>query len=307
MITLQSDRMRVTIAEPGEPPADGCRFDHAGFITDVVLDGAVHFCANEPRNLRHPTSGGCGLCCEFNADLSGEAAVGEWYPKLGVGLLKKDGDGYVFYRRYKELIPFPTSVTATRQEARFVTSPLPALGYALETTRHIQLSGTTLLSKTSVQNLGERPVAISEYCHNFLSVDGMALSPDYHLLFPTLPCQSVGAVMDAFGQPCDYRAEEQGFTFAKHGAQGAWLHLDIGGVSGTLPFPWMLRHDGARAGVAGQAFFLPAKIDLWSADHVFCPEIFYHQMLGPGECGQWQRCWTFYADDVAEAKQHGTV
>ena len=58
MLTLQNDRLRVEIAEPGEAPNTGFRFDRAGFIADVVLDGAHSFCTSEPLNLIHPSSGG---------------------------------------------------------------------------------------------------------------------------------------------------------------------------------------------------------------------------------------------------------
>ena len=212
MITLKSNRMRVEIAEPGEAPADGFRFDHAGFITDVILDGTVHFCANEPRNLCHPTSGGRGLCCEYVTDVSGEAAPGEWYPKFGVGLLRKNNQGYVFYRRYPDAIPFPVTVNVSALSADFVTSPLPALGYALETKRHIEVLDTSLLMVTSVRNLGSRPVSISEYCHNLLSVDGMTLSPDYHLLLPTLPDRGTGEIADAYGKHSDYLGDGRGVS-----------------------------------------------------------------------------------------------
>ncbi|MGT2910485.1 hypothetical protein ACVR1I_02080 [Streptococcus cameli] len=53
MILLSNERLRVEIAEPGERPNDTLRFDRAGFISDVTLDGDTHFGANEPMNLRH--------------------------------------------------------------------------------------------------------------------------------------------------------------------------------------------------------------------------------------------------------------
>ncbi|MGQ7408281.1 hypothetical protein [Streptococcus suis] len=57
MIYLTNHRLRVEIAEPGERPNDTFRFDRAGFISNVILDGDTHFCANEPMNLRHLSSG----------------------------------------------------------------------------------------------------------------------------------------------------------------------------------------------------------------------------------------------------------
>ena len=73
MFTLESSRLRLEIAEPGERPNTGFRFDRAGFIADVILDGGMHFGAAEPRNLIHPCSGGRGFCSEYRFDCSNEA------------------------------------------------------------------------------------------------------------------------------------------------------------------------------------------------------------------------------------------
>ena len=64
-MVLNSDRLKVEIAEPGIFPADTSRFDWCGFITSINLDGAHEFCAAEPTNLVHPSTGGIGLCNEY--------------------------------------------------------------------------------------------------------------------------------------------------------------------------------------------------------------------------------------------------
>ena len=89
MFYLKSYRLCVEITYPGQAPNTTYRFDRAGFITEVVLDGTHRFCATEPNNLSHPSSGGRGICNEYIFDVSGKASVGEHFPKLGVGLLKK--------------------------------------------------------------------------------------------------------------------------------------------------------------------------------------------------------------------------
>ena len=100
MITLSSDRLRVELAEPGVSPNNKTRFDRAGYISDVILDGGIYFAASEPRNLVHPCSGGRGFCNEFRFDASAEAAIGEYFPKLGVGLIRKEEDKkYIFHRK----------------------------------------------------------------------------------------------------------------------------------------------------------------------------------------------------------------
>ena len=110
MIFLDNKTLRVEIAEPGEHPNDGVRFDRAGFITEVVLNNEIHFCGNENKNNRHKTTHGRGLCCEFKLDASSEAKIGERYPKIGVGLILKEKEGrYAFTEDYDiEYFPVET-------------------------------------------------------------------------------------------------------------------------------------------------------------------------------------------------------
>ena len=131
MITLKSNCLRVEIAQPGEHPNDGVRFDRAGFITEVVLNNERQFCANEPKNLVHPSTGGRGLCCEQMLDLSNQVSAGEQYPKFGVGLILKETDEpYVFYKKY-QIDYFPVEYTATETTVEFKTDAIPCMGYAV--------------------------------------------------------------------------------------------------------------------------------------------------------------------------------
>ncbi len=112
-IILESDRLKVEITEPGVYPNTMTRFDRAGFVTQVTLDGRHQFCTREPTNVPHPPTGGVGLCSEFQSgEPALEAPMGAQFPKLGVGLLTKDLEGrYVFHHRYP-CDPFPISFDA---------------------------------------------------------------------------------------------------------------------------------------------------------------------------------------------------
>ena len=97
MIELKSDLLRVFVLEPGEAPNNTFRFNRAGAVAEILHNGRNTFCASEPNHLWHLCSGGRGLMNEFTMDVSGEVGVGEYFPKLGVGLLKKpDGELYRF-------------------------------------------------------------------------------------------------------------------------------------------------------------------------------------------------------------------
>jgi hypothetical protein len=88
-VKRDNNRLRVGIAEPGTV-SRGSRFDRSGLITAVELDGAYRFCRPEDPDPSRGT-GGIGLCGEFGIEEPidwDEAAPGEHFPKLGVGLLQ---------------------------------------------------------------------------------------------------------------------------------------------------------------------------------------------------------------------------
>lgn len=292
MIVLRNTHLRVEIAEPGEHPNDGVRFDRAGFITEVVLNNERHFCANEPKNLSHPSTGGRGLCCEMMLDLSSEAKVGEQYPKFGVGLIRKESDEpYVFFGNY-QIDYFPVNVACTETEAEFRTEPLPCMGYALRQWKKISVDGCRVITQWKLENVGEKPVALEEYCHNFLSIDGMAISPDYVLDIPGLEDQGnepklyrgTGHELNLIGDGC-------GFTFAR--AEPTVFEYPAKVAVQSAPFGWKLSHKGAKAYVEGEESYAPVRVNVWGTDHLISPEFIQHLALKPGETAQWSRTMTF--------------
>lgn len=292
MIVLKNECLRVEIAEPGEHPNDGVRFDRAGFITEVVLNNERHFCANEPKNLSHPSTGGRGLCCELMLDLSGEAKVGESYPKFGVGLIKKETDEpYVFFGKY-QIEHFPVEFTATETQAEFRTAAIPCMGYALKQRKKISVKGNCLTVEYELENVGEKAVAIQEYCHNFLSIDGMAISPDYVLDIPGLEDQGREAKKHRVsGKEMHLVGNGHGFTFAK--ADPAVFHYSARVETVKAPFGWRLAHKGAKAYIEGEESYVPERMDVWGTDHLISPELFQRIELVPGEAAAWTRKLTF--------------
>lgn len=301
MITLKSDRLQIQLAEPGEAPNCRFRFDRAGYITEVILDNTFRFCASEPQNLVHPNTGGRGLCSEYRFDVSGEASVGEYFPKFGVGLLKKERDEpYLFHRSFKDVAPFPVTVTQTGDSAVFRTGAVPCLGYAMEAEKTVSVSGNLLTMTGRVTNAGEKAFVIEEYCHNFLSIDGMAVGPDYHLILPGLAPLGHGRLKDRMGRLSHFLGEGNGLTFGEYTPVATDFAADMAGISEKLPFVWRLSHQGTGVYVEGNDYFVPSQIAVWGVDHMLCPEIFQRISLAPGETLEWKRTWKFEKEQPEE-------
>ena len=290
--------MRVEIAEPAEAPNTGCRFDRAGFITEIVLDGSTWFCASEPKNLNHSSSGGRGLCNEYQCDVYHEAQTGEYFPKFGVGLMRKEAEEkYLFHKQYADVKPFTVDSKAAPASVVFTTKPEACLGYALLCCKTIAVQGNTLRMDVEIRNDGERNTEISEYCHNFISIAGMAIGPDYKLEFPALGKKSAEkeALTGRDGEKLHASGDGRNFTYSEFNAKAAGFSVDLGGVDPGSPFSWRLTNSAAKASVEETDDFIPARVFVWAVDHIVSPEIFYHCIVKPGESVKWTRRWNFNA------------
>ncbi|SFJ22797.1 hypothetical protein SAMN02799624_03712 [Paenibacillus sp. UNC496MF] len=144
-IVLRGGRLAVAIKHPAA--VGGARFDRTGFVAEATLDGRHTFGAYEIPNVWDPSKG-AGLCGEFgNQRMLGydEAKPGEWFPKLGVGLLRRESDeGYRFMKAY-EVRPYRVDVIR-EDESRvlFDVHPEPCLGFAVRYRKRLAVEGNAL-------------------------------------------------------------------------------------------------------------------------------------------------------------------
>ncbi|MCL2059708.1 MAG: hypothetical protein FWH01_11760 [Oscillospiraceae bacterium] len=289
MYTLQSDRLRVDVSEPGVAPNTTTRFDRAGFVEEVVLDGIHRFCASEPRNLSHTSSGGRGICNEYIVTTAEEAAIGDYFMKPGIGLLLKETDSpYRFMNPYK-VDPFTIDVSHVANVIQFVTQPKLCGGYALKQVKRMEVVGNRLDMCVKLENTGEKEFVAREYCHNFITVNCMTLGPNYNLEFPSGKdrgdAQLEGELM----------AAGKGFTFSGplQRARMFTMEADEFSTAPGKPFEWIFKNvaEGAQVHVYEQIDL--CRVVLWSVNHMMSTESFHAIKLAPGESDEWKRSWVF--------------
>lgn len=287
-MTLSTDRLKVTLAEPGTFPNTTCRFDRSGFITSVLLDGELEFCTSEPENLSHPSSGGLGLCSEFIAPLMcSEAAPDTFFPKPGIGLIKKKGQApYCFYETY-EVQPFPLTWNLTGNSAVFSMDASMGPGYGWFQKRQIALEGNRLICRTALRNTGSREIQAKEYCHNFLTIEHLPLGDGYHISLPGIRPQA-GIL------PGTLKYQEQGFTFTGYNPSSALYSIPEQDIMPCDTFSWEMIHSSSKAGIKVTEGFRPCQVDIWAVDHLISVEVFYPICLLPGKKLSWERSWEFY-------------
>lgn len=293
---LKSNRLTVEIADPGTAPNDNFRFDRTGFITEVILDDGTRFCASEPRNLRHPSSNGRGFCSCNRFDTSMEVKAGEYFPIVGIGLLKKpDEKKYSQFQRYEEdFIPFEIRVEYSEDAARFEVLPMPCNGYAVHEVRTIRVEENRIISDVQLRNVGEKPIDIVEYCHNFISIEGMAVGPDYTIDFPQIQDLSGQEQMDAErGTKTNFLTNGKGFRMKQFEPGDYSVALTDYSFYKEEPFLWRVANSAAGAYVEGKDSINLSRVKIWTADHMICPEIYQQISLQPGECVNWCRELSF--------------
>ncbi|HEY8344944.1 MAG TPA: hypothetical protein VIL66_07120 [Bacillota bacterium] len=289
MLKLVNQRLQVEIAEPGQV-YQGSRFDWTGFITQVTLDGQHTYCV--PESLEPGQgSGGCGICNEFGiAEPVGyeDLAPGGYFPKIGVGLLKRpDQKPYDFFRPY-EIIPFPMTMVNIRDGVKFIVEPLECRGYLLELEKTITINENQLQIDYCLKNLGERAVHTTEYCHNFIGIDGYQVGADYKLefLYPVqlLPAENAAAqeVLRIDGREINWNFQPTEDFYGK-----------LDNIPSEAPHQWTIRHQPTNTEVTEESFFSPLRVALWGKGHVISPEVFIEIKVNPGETQRWSRRYTF--------------
>lgn len=292
MYQLKSNRLTLLIPDPSSLEALAHRFDPTGVVSEIILDNNIYLTASEPHNVigggLH--SAGRGLSCEFKFDTFPQTAVGAYALKLGVGLLKKPDEKPFDHHRKYEKQPFSHEVLSrTQQKITFRTTSIECDGYRTEHTRSISVSDNTVTMSVTLENTGSKPITFREYCHNFFSIDGLALGPAYTLKLPQIPDLERTVSRSAADL---YNVNGDTVAVKCHKPTGTAFTAEAQDIAPEKPFTWELTHTDAKVRIRAVEDFTPVFVQVWSYDHMICPEAFFEATVQPGESTTWQRSWT---------------
>lgn len=286
-ILLNSDRLRVEIAEPGKHYT-GNRFDWTGFITQVTLDGRHTFCQSESPDPAKGT-GGRGLCNEFGIETPigfDEAGPGGLFPKLGVGLLARPDDKPYSFGQPYAITPFPLETTLAPQAVLFVSEPMPCGGYAARLTKEIAVVENRLILSYRLENTGSKTIATDEYTHNFVAIDNHPIGPEYTLTtaFPLADGAATSPGIEIAGnQVC----------WPETVAPGKGFYHQNRNIPADATSRWELRHNPSGIAISETADFPLFRFALWGLAHTVSPEMFCRISLPPGKTTSWKRTYQF--------------
>ncbi|MEI8095671.1 MAG: hypothetical protein WCG80_15780 [Spirochaetales bacterium] len=286
LIELRSGDLCVEIAPPGSDYT-ASRFDWTTGVRQLTWKGHKYLTA-ENLGLPGPEGQGWGLSGEFGIQTPvgyDECPAGEWFPKLGIGLLQRsDARPYHFFRPYAvrparfEIHEEPGSVrlAAVQDEHR---------GWAWRLERHWSVEGNRLTLVTYLCNTGRHRLTTEEYIHNFL-----ALEPGYRLEVP----------VELESEPLAEKVDPEQLLSVR-GSRVEWKQRaaqDFFFSRTALPAPrhWTLRDPQAGTWLREDVTFEPTKFNLWGRGHVVSPELFWAVDLAQGDELVSTRVWSVGQD-----------
>jgi hypothetical protein len=293
---LQAGATRAWVMDPAAPDRynTGVRFTPVAAVLQVEHAGRTYLHA--PRE-HDPREDHAGLAAEFDLCIPGgpaehlpsgfaEAANGEGFVKIGVGVLAKTGGSYHLFQRPKVLALAETETRWLPDRAVFTQTCEAAAGrgYAYELKAEVQLREGELTVDWDLRNTGSRPLTTRHYAHNFLAFQGCATVEGYDLEFP-YPIQPRG--LEA-GQ----RAEGRAIRFI--GPIPKWINASVpypAGYEGVNSL--IARHAGAGMRLTISTSLPGLRTDIHARAAYIAPEQFIEISLAPGESRQWQGHYRF--------------
>lgn len=259
MFVLENERLQVKIAETGELYT-ASRFDWAGIVRQVTLDGVHTFLSEESVSMTAAKNGGIGITGSF------EPAPAVFLQQAAYSAEQTSGTIVVF------------------------SCQTPKLACS----KKLCLQGTQLELTHAVKNLGTETVSFGEYNHNFMLIDGHGYGPAYQVQFP-VAIQLTGRKEGHYNR---FNLQERVLTVTESFGQPPEDALtQISGLEGVdgakLPYTWELLHVPTGLYVRETDDFPIWKYQFWCRRDNVCNEVFTKQALEPGMAATWKRIYTF--------------
>lgn len=284
MISINNKSLSITLHAPdGEKGYyRGTRFDWAGIFESIQYRGCNYA---EPwfekyNPVAHDAV--CGPAEEFSPIGLDEAAPGEPFLKIGVGMLEKMEGEYDRFKLHKVLDPGTRSVEVTSDSIRQVHHLESDRGYAYEYVKEVRLTGeNSFCISHKLLNKGSKTLKGDVYNHNFFTLGLLETGPSRQLDFPFKP-------------EGDWRAEysevgftENGIRFTRtlHKGESVFtgnLHEAGQGLSGS-PNAFVLAETQNGRGVSAKCAVPMKKAVFWSYHLIACIEPYIDFNIAPGE------------------------
>lgn len=270
------------------------RFDWTGKITAVKYKG-IDISTVERINDVDANNYGKGFYNEFGIETPigfDEIKEGEWFPKIGVGLLKKEGGEYSFSKAY-EIQPSDFKLRTEANKIIIECTSLTTNGYSYVLKKEIELLESSFVIRYYLNNTGEKIISTNEYCYNFLAINKELIGSQYILKFPfDIKPELFGATVNS-EEVLVIKQNE--ITFNKTPNE-QFFFSNLSG-SENVDAHWELINTKSKIGISETGSFTTNKVNLWGWKHVVSPELFFDINLKAGETTKWSRTYNVFEID----------
>ena len=287
---LKNNHLELHIDAPTENYS--CtRFDWTGKISQLKFQN-IPLTTIENTDLINTACFGKGFYNEFGIDTPlgfHETAIGGWFHKIGIGLLKKENEQYLFHKKYA-VKPAKFSVS-TEANAVIIHCTSEAFnGYSYKLTKEIKLYSSSFTVKYTLHNTGEKEIVTDEYVHNFMATDNALKGKEYALEFPfklepplfdetvnTEQKVTIGSNRITFEE-----TPKEQFFFS---------NLSGGKLENAA---WTLLNSNTKIGIQETGNFQTNKMNVWGWGHVISPELFFKINIKAGKALEWTRTFEVF-------------
>ena len=287
-IVLKNKNLRLEFHN-SEEGYQGSRFTQIGKLIAVTFKGET-ITANELQN-GFSNLHGAGFYNEFDIDTAlgySETKKGDWFHKIGVGLLKKNDEAYDFFKKY-EFKKISITTESNENSIAFEANQKEYNGYSYVLKQTYTLNENGFSINYSIKNSGLKTIKTYEYNHNFLLIQQEFIGYSYSLNFvPEVRMTSSSEFVNP-NKAVDFNAKR--LTF-KGTPESDYFLSDLQAESSDI-LGWELVQE--RFKIKAKIDFAPTKMNIWGARHVISPELFVEIQVKPNEEKTWSRSYEFEA------------
>lgn len=287
---LKNNKLEIQIDLPFEN-YNFSRFDWTGKITKVKFQNVL-VSGIERTDAPNEHHFGKGFYNEFGIDTPlgfEETNQGDWFHKIGVGLLKKEDSPYLFNKNY-EIKPAEFNTIPGSNSISISCKPQAINGFSYALRKLISIHESSFSIKYYLKNTGEKDIATNEYSHNFMMINNELAGKNYVLRFP-FPLNP--ELFDESVNPEQKVAIGQREITFKRTPEEQFFFSNLSGGE-SVQAEWELINLDSNIGISETTDFQTNKVNLWGWKHVVSPELFFRIFIRPGQSVEWTRNYNVY-------------
>ncbi len=287
---LKNENLEIHIDLPNEN-YNFSRFDWTGKIVEVKFQN-IHLFSVERTDCKNENYFGKGFYNEFGIDTAlgfEDADIGGWFHKIGVGLLKKEDNQYLFTKNY-DIKPADFEIITESNKIVIICKSKSVNGYSYLLKKEIELHKNNFTIKYYLHNTGEKDIITDEYIHNFTAINKDLIGPNYLLKFPFQLKPDLFKEAVNPEQKVDIGQNEFNFNSS---INEQFFFSNISGNE-NVTAKWELINLKSNIGISETGSFQTNKINLWGWKHVISPELFFNVFIKPDQSTEWTRTYNVY-------------